>query len=459
MKKMYVLLVALLVIMLLSDELKSQTSELQWETLNIGTKATIAGIASISTDTIIACGSDGTIIKSVDSGKTWQQKNSRISSGCSEIKFANHKVGYIIAGSNTLLKTVDGGETWTEVYKISVPRDGICKLFLVDADTLYMENYSGSSYVAPNCSPKLVKSTNGGRSWSDKFICPEPLNEYEGVWLNEMFFVDNVGYIVVSETMRDEYGGYIPNYKYTIYKSVDFGNTWLSAVSFNNTWKPPIGHVISCRERPSVLFFTDVNSGLFYSENGLKIITKNGFETFTTSNDGCIDFADFIVANFQINGKHSIAYRYTSYDDYPETMDQGRNVSHMKYSNDNGETWTEGRKYSNSSYYSIQRVGDSVFYLGITGALLRSPAFPVGINENKIDINVYLNQATNELIIRNLQFIINDVSIYDLMGRLRKITKISLTEGIVNLTDLKTGVYLVKISTKQGSVIKKITKQ
>jgi hypothetical protein len=74
--------------------------------------------------------------------------------------------------------------------------------------------------------------------------------------------------------------------------------------------------------------------------------------------------------------------------------------------------------------------------------------------------NVYPNPAANVINIANtVDATINTIEMSDLNGRVVKSVKMNAAEGQVSVSDLATGVYMMKISTDQGVAIKKIVKE
>ena len=76
------------------------------------------------------------------------------------------------------------------------------------------------------------------------------------------------------------------------------------------------------------------------------------------------------------------------------------------------------------------------------------------------DISIYPNPTDGELRITNYELRITDVEVFDIYGR--KLSQISnLKSQISNLIDvshLSSGIYIVKINTDKGEVMKKVVK-
>jgi hypothetical protein len=75
-------------------------------------------------------------------------------------------------------------------------------------------------------------------------------------------------------------------------------------------------------------------------------------------------------------------------------------------------------------------------------------------------LSVYPNPATNVINISStINTTINKVEMTDLNGRVVMTQNVNATSGQIAIADLATGVYMMKISTDQGTAVKKIVKQ
>lgn len=82
------------------------------------------------------------------------------------------------------------------------------------------------------------------------------------------------------------------------------------------------------------------------------------------------------------------------------------------------------------------------------------------LNAPSVDFNVYPNPASNFVTVNNAaQVNISQILVSDVNGRIIKDLKTqNISEVSVDVTDLKTGVYLMKIISEQGTLIRKIIK-
>jgi photosystem II stability/assembly factor-like uncharacterized protein len=172
--------------------------------------AAICGLDAVGTSTIYGCGayfSPAFVIKSTDSGTTWQHLNmSAYATALVEVLFINENLGYA-SGSNSngavILKTENGGTTWSTIYNGIIPGEYVWKLQILPNTNNHVIFGSVSS-VAPN-SGKIIKSTNAGSTWSAKNV---PDVDIQAVG----FLTENHGW----------FGGHATGF----YETFDGGTTW-----------------------------------------------------------------------------------------------------------------------------------------------------------------------------------------------------------------------------------------
>ncbi|ASK28657.1 photosystem II stability/assembly factor-like protein [Chryseobacterium sp. T16E-39] len=166
----------------------------------------ICGLDCVGTSTVYGCGAwfyPAYIIKSTDSGNTWQYIDmSAYATALVEITFVDENTGFA-AGSDddgaVILKTTDGGVNWTKIYNSNIPFEYVWKLQLLDNKI-----FGSIEAEAPNTG-KLVKSLNGGLTWETRDF-PDT-------------FVQAVGF--TSETH-----GWMGGHNTGFYETFNGGDTW-----------------------------------------------------------------------------------------------------------------------------------------------------------------------------------------------------------------------------------------
>jgi len=177
----------------------------------------ICGLDAVGTSTVYGCGayfSPAYIIKSTDSGETWQFINmSAYANALVEILFLDENIGYVSGKSakgGVVLKTTDGGTTWTEIFNTNIPGEYVWKLQILSSNTDVL--FGSVESEAPN-SGKLIQSFNAGSTWVSKNF-PD---------IN----VQAVGFL--SETH-----GWMGGHATGFYETKDGGDTWVNTTVGSN---------------------------------------------------------------------------------------------------------------------------------------------------------------------------------------------------------------------------------
>ncbi len=98
---------------------------LAWQIQKSGTEASLRGISVVDENTAWASGSRGTVLRTVDGGKSWKAAGVPGMSGTDfrdiEAFDAGTAVVMGIGRPAKIFRTEDGGEDWTEVYSSDIP--------------------------------------------------------------------------------------------------------------------------------------------------------------------------------------------------------------------------------------------------------------------------------------------------------------------------------------------------
>ncbi len=170
----------------------------------------ICGLDCVGSSTIYGCGayfSPAYIIKSTDSGATWQYIDmSTYANALVEVLFLDAMTGFA-SGKNAsgavILKTVDGGNSWTTLYNGSIPGEYVWKLQVLPSNSDVI--FGSIESVAPNFG-KLLKSIDGGLNWVTKNF---PFDDD----------VQAVGFLTENH-------GWMGGHDTGFYETFDGGNNW-----------------------------------------------------------------------------------------------------------------------------------------------------------------------------------------------------------------------------------------
>ena len=134
-----------------------------WQSFETRTQASLRGLAAVSKDVAWACGSQGTIIQTIDGGKTWLL-HSIPNLQSVEIRSihawdSDHAIVATAGQPALILKTVDRGVTWKTTYENKSPQaffDGL----------KFWNERSGIAFSDPvDGGLLIVKTDDGGDSW------------------------------------------------------------------------------------------------------------------------------------------------------------------------------------------------------------------------------------------------------------------------------------------------------
>ncbi|MFA6978652.1 MAG: YCF48-related protein [Ignavibacteriaceae bacterium] len=141
----------------------SQLLQAQWIKQNSGTSERLTDVVMLDSTTAIAVGMNQTILKTTNSGETWNFITLPWSfpMNWNSVSFAD-KLNGVIVGSN-VITTTDGGASWkTEFY--SYDKNFLSALF-VDPEYILVGDDSGF----------VFQSTDSGKTWSSEKISRYPI--------------------------------------------------------------------------------------------------------------------------------------------------------------------------------------------------------------------------------------------------------------------------------------------
>jgi len=215
------------------------------------------------------------------------------------------------------------------------------------------------------------------------------------------------------------------------------------------------------------------NNNLFHFNWGWSG-SYNGYFTFSNLNPGSYNFNDdqYAVMYIEPDKATQTAPDPPTLANSTETCITLNPVQGCEY-NINGGEWQTSSVFeeltSNTSYIFTQRKAETGTHLPSPASLEAQFTTPLSINENILEnIKIYPNPTTGELRVTNSDIRLSDIrlsdiEIFDIYGRKQKaesrISEIGQSEIVINISDLASGVYFVKIFTESGEVIKKVFKE
>lgn len=378
------------------------------------------------------------VLRTTDGGMTWDTIQTYTDTVLLNLDFPSQTVGYISAvypsspvATIEIFKSTDGGLSWIEL-----PNNGIDQTHMVHTMHFYDEEVgivsrSGYSWI----------TYDGGDSW-------DSLNNIgsENLIIHDTFILlaDGNGYGVSYDTL----------------------NTYSIGSIFEN------GSINSCD-----LSISNGDTTLIVAALG-----GPGSEfDYPFTNYGMIGIGEFHTEQYDFYHfpEHRIRIvKFTDGEIYVGCTDLFGNERHILKSEDGGNTWwtQEIINLNEAAWLGIENIqcldsdtciagdGYSLYKTANGGGpLLEQVGHQVflGTDENvkqPYNLSIYPNPTTNQISISANQ-IIQEINIVDLNGRLVYSESTNGLNTTIQVGTLSTGVYVVHVKTKEGSIRRKIVKQ
>lgn len=299
-----------------------------------------------------AAGDDGYIMHTSDAGLTWEAQTSGTDKSISKIFFLDANNGWAGAGSNTalalpggiLLKTTDGGKNWSQIdFSSAVPNT----VFTFFDNILFLNAQVGFMVAGKSKSNYLLKTTDGGLTWvkKDSLVATSALR-----WYDMDFFNESKGVIVGTAKNIQKY-------------TTDGGETWNFSTAIVDG------------------FFKDIRAVEFLSETEV-IAVGDGHEysgvptPVYKSSDGGINWVKKTQSPINSYGKTRGMYFKNNLEGIVVGND-GYSLPHIYRTTDGGETWALQAANSVTPYASIAGIGNTLYVLGYSSEILKSTDFGV----------------------------------------------------------------------------------
>ena len=230
-------------------------------------------------------GNNGKIFKTTNGGTSWSTQISGVTDPLYSVYFINSSSGWIAGEDNTILKTTNGGSNW--IFLQGTFPKSVRSIYFTDENNGCAAgiDYNGSNYFGV-----IIKTTDGGASWT---------TQYSGYWLLSLYFADSntawaagAGIILNTNDGGTSWTPQITGTSYQLY-SVHFSDSnygWAvgydgnasSGIILNTSdggiiWNPTtVG-------ADTVLYsvrFADLNNGWAVGDNGVILHTTNGGVSF-----------------------------------------------------------------------------------------------------------------------------------------------------------------------------------
>jgi photosystem II stability/assembly factor-like uncharacterized protein len=186
-----------------------------WETLPTGTTSSFRGLSVVNDSVIWASGTRGTVLRSVDGGRSWQVDtvSGAEAMDLRAIHGISDRVAHVAATAGRIWRTTDGGENWSLRYQASdtsVFLDGI--VFADDRFGLTLGDPMGGRFL-------ILVTRNGGDTWTEAPDASRP-----PAAAGEAAFAASGLSLVIAHARYAWLG--TGGSTTRVYRSADLGTTW-----------------------------------------------------------------------------------------------------------------------------------------------------------------------------------------------------------------------------------------
>jgi photosystem II stability/assembly factor-like uncharacterized protein len=341
---------------------------------------------------------DSFLKKTKNRGNTWFNLFSNEGTPFTDVHFIDESNGYSSKWAYNVLATNNGGNNWSETIN-GTNANSWSRMQVLDANNLVFTGIADNIYF----------TNNKGNSWITKSFPYSGLNSN-----NKLFFINPI----IGFASGDD----------NIYKTENDANTWALSLNTNG-------------DRVSFIHF--INDSI-----GFAMIR---YRLMKTENQGNTWEEVYNTSNVSMHSMHSSN----------NLLLVGGKDGTILSSTDYGESWTVEDLPSILDINDVFIIDTVAYAVGDEGLLLRKffSSNLTGLNEIKPKSNlvVFPNPANNYLSIKSNGQNINHITIINGNGRIVK--NISEKFNHINVEELSSGVYYLKIFSENEVVITRFTKE
>ena len=191
-----------------------------WQLFETQSQSSLRGLAAMNKDVAWACGSKGTVIRTVDGGQHWNSLRipdlDAVEIRSIHVWGADQAIVATAGQPARILKTNDGGQSWNMVYQHLSPRAFIDGL-------RFWDNLHGIAFSDPIESGMLIVTTaDGGVTWTE--VASEQIPHMRK---NEAgFAASNSSLIVVGDKSAWIGLGGETGFASRVFRTMDLGRHW-----------------------------------------------------------------------------------------------------------------------------------------------------------------------------------------------------------------------------------------
>lgn len=401
--------------------LSTTVANAQWNLIKASDYSTAMSVINKDTIATIDYGHLGRIYYSHNGGQNWDYYQTPfVQSWFLDMHFPTSTVGYVCGGTNfgqyrnVILKTTDAGKTWDSLTTNAFTGYEFSDIHFVNADTGFV--------ASPWILGKILKTTDGGQNFS---YIDLPNSEIP----TEIYFVPQndptssfIGFVATRYYLNNQ-----KKYVIAMHRTADLGNSWTTVFS----------HVVDDIRAINTINFADDTVGYAVGQNGLFLKTIDGGMTWIKKN-----LAPYTNLTGLFFTSPQVGYINNAGGIYKTT--------------DGGQTWTvqnisplgviRGIAFANDTIGFA--MGDTWIYKTTNAGGLHVEDYkksPFDVYPNPVSDILYIQSQENERILSGC--------IYNNLGQ--KVKVFSKTKTI-NISELNTGLYFLRLKTTAGEFYEKI---
>ena len=349
----------------------------------------------------------------------------------------------IFTGSDSgkLYLTNNNGSNWS-LLNSNLPKSNIYSLD-VKGNNLYVGIDSG-----------VYLSTNNGLSW----IAIN--NGLTNVLINTLTIIDTTIYVgTLAGGMNCKS---INNNSNWINSNLNTPNTIYSIKGdgTNILVGDQVGQVYKSSNNGTNWVKTSAGLGEFWGGNPVKSIIINGSYVYASVwSEGIyrstINDTNWVEVNNGLTEKY--IYSFVVYGTYIIAGGSGGNIY---YTNNNGTNWSSGNFGLSNSSITCLLINGGYIYAGTSSkGIWKLPLSELGVKENTVNnkISIYPNPTSHSLTIETNSITKQKLEILNLLGQSLYTYNI-YSKATIDVSAFQKGIYILKLNTEKGTIIKKFVK-
>jgi photosystem II stability/assembly factor-like uncharacterized protein len=185
-----------------------------WDSQSTGTTKGLYALSAVDTSIVYAGGEGGVLLRTTDGGEHWDELASPTTRNLVDVRFESHTKGYLVTITGAVFTTENEGVTWSgssvELIENQSAYQYVQRVHYSSSEVGYAWiSYSikGCAHNCPTPGTELLKTTNAGAVWIDRF--------HPNQWsVSALYFWNNqIGYLARSDSRG-------------LYKTLDGGVNW-----------------------------------------------------------------------------------------------------------------------------------------------------------------------------------------------------------------------------------------